>query len=141
MSRIIVLLSVVFVAPVVVTGQPVSFRAPALKAAVEAQLHVTDPTPADMLKLAYLVAAEKHIDDLAGLEFAVNLATLNLIANSISNLSALKGLVNLTRVCLADNAIADGCPEVRIRRGYQILDAARPYSGWNLDDILLYTRP
>ncbi len=92
------------------TGQPVSFRDAGLKAAVEAQLHVTNPTPADMLKLAYLVANARAITDVTGLEYATNLATLNLSTNSISDLSVLKGLVNLTRVYLSENVIADLSP-------------------------------
>lgn len=79
------------------TGQPASFRDPGLKAAIEARLHVANPTPADMPKPGYLVANERAIADLTGLEYATNLATLNLSYNSISDRSALKGLVNLTR--------------------------------------------
>jgi hypothetical protein len=51
MNRIVTLLAAAFADPAAVMGQPVSFRDPGLKAAVEAQLHVTKPTAADMLKL------------------------------------------------------------------------------------------
>lgn len=85
----------------------VTFNDAQLKAAVEAQLHVSNPTPADMLKLTYLVASNRGITDLTGLEGATNLGILNLSQNSIRNLSALAGLVNLTRLYLHENAFSD----------------------------------
>lgn len=92
------------------------------------------------------------------------LATVNLGDNSINNLSPsgirefrLDGtswqrlwqhagrepLTDETWTTVTYNLspLADGKPEVRLRWGYQILDATRPYCGWHFDDILLRGRP
>ena len=37
--------------------------------------------------------------------------------------------------------VADNQPTVYIRWSYQILPAANPYSGWNIDDIQLSANP
>ncbi len=88
MRRAITVLAVLFAGSATVGEQPVSFRDSNLKAAIEAQLHVSNPQPADMLKLVYLVAPDKRISDLTGLEHALSPAMLNLSLNSISDLSA-----------------------------------------------------
>jgi len=74
---------------------PVHFHDPNLKAAVEAQLGVTNPTAADMLLLTGLYADNKGICDLTVLEYATNLDKLWLDANKISDISPLAGLTNL----------------------------------------------
>ena len=43
---------------------PVHFTDPALKAAIEEELGVTDPTPTEMMELRRLTAREKGIADL-----------------------------------------------------------------------------
>ena len=48
--------------------EPVDFASANLKAAVEGQLGVSDPTPTDMLKLTFLDANSRTIADLTGLE-------------------------------------------------------------------------
>ena len=78
-----------------------------LKAAIEAQLGVTDPTPEDLLNLTSLSPAPSGISDLSGLECAVNLTWLNLSANQISDLSPLSGLTNLGWVYLGSNQISN----------------------------------
>lgn len=78
-----------------------------LKAAVEAQLGVTNPTANDMLNLTYLYAASSSIVDLTGLEYATNLTTLNLYSNQISDISALVALTNLRVLSLYYNQISD----------------------------------
>ena len=107
MNRIAALLFALMAASAVAADQPVRFSDSGLKAAVEAQLRVSNPTPADMSKLGYLVANERGITDLTGLEQAVNLQTLNLSNNSLTDLSALARLVNLNRLYLEGNAVAD----------------------------------
>jgi len=88
-------------------AEPFHFHDPNLKAAVETQLGVTNPTPSDMLLLTELDAENKGISDLTGLEYAVNLAWLNLKANQLTDLSPLAGLTNLSRLYLSDNQISD----------------------------------
>ncbi len=88
-------------------AQTVVFRDTKFKAAVEAQLHVSNPTSADMRSLGYLVAAGKGITDLTGLEYAVNLNILNLSNNPVTDLSPLSGLTELTRLYLNETGTAD----------------------------------
>ena len=67
--------------------QPVEFRDANLKSAVETELGISDPTPVDMLSLTYLDARKSRIADLGGLEFAINLKSLRLNQNKISEIS------------------------------------------------------
>ena len=78
-----------------------------LKAAVEAALGVTDPTPEDMLALTSLTAENSGITDLTGLEFATNLTSLNLGENQISDISPLAGSTNMIWLNLSMNQISD----------------------------------
>ena len=50
---------------------------------------------------------ESSIQDLTGLEFAINLIELELSRNQISDVSALKNLINLKRLSLGSNRISD----------------------------------
>jgi hypothetical protein len=107
MKRIMVRFLLVLAVSAAAAAQPVTFHDVALKAAVEAQLHVSNPTAADMLRLEYLVAQENGITRLAGLEYAVNLNILNLSNNPLADLSPLSGLTHLTRLYLNESGIAD----------------------------------
>ena len=91
-------------------ADPVAFADVNLKAAVEAQLGITDPTAADMLGLTYLSASFSGVTDLSGLEYAENLTELWLDGNSISDLSPLSGLTALTYLGFWDNNISDLSP-------------------------------
>ena len=99
---------------------PVYFADPILKASVEAQLGVTNPTAADMVFLKELSAAGRGISDLTGLEYATNLARLNLgelyyywvwppeqHTNQIEDITPLSGLTELKSLTLSNNQIAD----------------------------------
>ena len=71
---------------------PVYFPDPNLQAAIEDTLWISDPTPADLLGLTELRAVDKEISDLTGLEHAVNLQTLFLRDNLVSDISVLSVL-------------------------------------------------
>jgi len=86
---------------------PVHFADANLKAAVEAELGITDPTPTDMFALTNLRAYAEGITDSTGLEFATNLTTLNLGDNQLSDISVLSGLTQLTELSLGDNQLSD----------------------------------
>jgi len=99
---------------------PVNFTDPILKALVEAQLGVTNPTVADMVFLKELNAAGRGISDLAGLEYATNLTILNLgefyyywvwppelRTNQIENITPLSDLTRLKSLDLSNNQITD----------------------------------
>ena len=93
---------------------------PNLRAAIETALGKAsgDPiTEAEMAKLTGLGARNANISILTGLEFATNLTELDLAgalvegsvrnSNSVSDLSPLAGLTNLTLLSLANNSISD----------------------------------
>jgi internalin A len=95
-----------FVSPLY-AEDPVYFPDARLKAAVEAALGVTDPTPTEMLGLTTLDADQQEIEGLTGLEYAVNLTWLSLSENQISDVSPLAGLTNLAMLNLYGNLISD----------------------------------
>jgi len=65
-------------------ADPVYFADPNLKAAVEGQLGLVDPTATHMFLLSTLNADNRGITDLTGLEHARFLRTLDLSGNQIS---------------------------------------------------------
>ena len=89
---------------------PVHIPDPGLKAAIEDELQVSDPTPTDMLGLTSLEAQSLKITDLTGLEYAANLQVIRLRFNHISDLDPLGGLNNLTSLSLNDNDVSDVSP-------------------------------
>ena len=64
-------------------------------------------TEANLARLRELRAPSANVADLAGLELAVNLVTLDLSGNEIADVSALSGLDALRTVDLAGNRLAD----------------------------------
>ena len=64
----------------------------------------------DIARLTELVADEKDISDLRGLEYAVKLKRIELRHNAISDLSPLAGLRHLNNIKLYDNRITDISP-------------------------------
>lgn len=95
-------------------NQPVSFADSRLKALVEAELWVWNPTPADMLSLTSLSAHFEGITDLSGLEHAANLQSLDLALNEIGDISPLSRLTNLRSLVLNNNYIGSLAPIVRL---------------------------
>jgi hypothetical protein len=92
-------------------ADPVYFADPKLKAVVERQLWVSDPTAEDMLALTSLPAESQGITDLTGLEYAPNLEKLWIRWNNISDLSPLAGLTNLEFLdAHANDLISDVSP-------------------------------
>ena len=86
---------------------PVRFGDLNLKAAVEAELGKTNPTPTDMLALTTLNAYRRGVTDLKGLEYATNLTRVQLEGNQVSDLSPLFGLIQLTSLDLWGNRVSD----------------------------------
>ena len=109
--------------PLTATAQTVNIPDPNLRAAIEAALGKASGVPitvSDMANLTQLEAPNANINDLTGLEQATNLTRLNLgtestrgddvNSNSISDLSPLAGLTNLTWLRLRNNSISDISP-------------------------------
>jgi hypothetical protein len=89
-------ISLLLVLPSLVQAEePVHFVDAALKAVIEAELWIPDPTPTDMLGLTSLNLSNKGIVSLIGLEYATNLETLWVRWNQIADLSPLSSLIKL----------------------------------------------
>ena len=101
----------------------VSFADPHLEQAVRERLEKPQEeiTATDMELLEELILLGKGVDDLFGLEYAVNLRSLNLRSNAIIDLTPLSGLINLEELNLADNDIENLTP-LRDLTGLKRLD-------------------
>lgn len=86
---------------------PVQFLDANLKAMIEDELWIMDPTPEDMLLLTRLKAFKKGITNLEGLQYARNLESLNLRWNEITDISRLSGLAELSSLNMSQNDIVD----------------------------------
>ncbi|MFH1726781.1 MAG: leucine-rich repeat domain-containing protein [Elusimicrobiota bacterium] len=104
------LAGLLWLAPPAMAEDPVQFADANLKAAVEAALGKSDPTPTDMLSLTNLYAVYGGITALSGLEHATNLTHLQLQYNQIADISALAGMTSLQYLRLDGNLIADISP-------------------------------
>ena len=101
-----------------VPNRTVHFEDPNLKAIVEAELGVLDPTVCDMLSLESLGGPGwwwgwwgfDHIYDLTGLEFAENLDTLVLYNGAVSDLSPIENLSELRVLVVENHEISDLSP-------------------------------
>ena len=89
---------------------PVNIPDANLKAAIEAELGISDPTAADMLGMTQLMVEWSNVSDVTGLEHATDLIGLSLAGNQISDLSPLSGLTNLLWLYLPWNQISDLSP-------------------------------
>ena len=74
------------------------------------EVEVPPITIEEMETLTRLHAVRAAIQDLTGLEFAINLVELNFTDNIVTDLSPLKGLTRLERLILANNVITDLSP-------------------------------
>ena len=104
---VLTLFGLLALSKVAIAEEPVYFPDANLKAAVERELGMPDPTPIDMLLLTSLDARSSEIIDLTGIEYASNLTSLDLRSNQISDISGLSGLANLTELLLHDNQISN----------------------------------
>lgn len=95
------------VASMAAAEEPVYFEDASLKAAIEDELWVFDPTPTDMLGLTSLALGQGDIASLVGLEHAVNLQTLQITHNRLTDISPLANLSNIERLVLNNNRISD----------------------------------
>ncbi len=94
---------------------PVYFADARLKSAVEEALWITNPTPTDMLGLTELRcinhgSSDAGITVLTGLECAVNLQSLNIRSNQVSDVSPLAGLTGLQTLSLCRNRLSSVSP-------------------------------
>ena len=86
---------------------------PNLERAIREALTLPDATPITQLamwRLDKLTAIESQIENITGLEYAINLKSLALPVNNIQDITPLAGLVNLQSLRLRDNPIEDLSP-------------------------------
>ena len=84
-----------------------------LRAAVRAELQLEEGYPLTqqlMQRLTSLIAFERSVNDLTGLEHATQLTELYLNQHDVSDLTPLQNLTNLTELWLQDNIISDLTP-------------------------------
>ncbi|MFJ5762416.1 leucine-rich repeat domain-containing protein [Neobacillus sp. NPDC093182] len=95
--------------PPVPEGEVISFKDPALEEAVRDALHIysRDLYESDMTILISLDASDRGIEELEGLELAVNLQELLLDSNAIRNFEPIAGLSNLVHLSLSNNKLSD----------------------------------
>ena len=96
--------------PVAIPGAVVHIPDPNLRAAIAESLGKSPNAPItveEMERLGRLVALNRGIHDLTGLQFATNLSRLFLRDNQISNLSPIAGLIRLRILALTYNPISD----------------------------------
>ena len=87
-----------------------NFTDPNLRAAIEAELGKAAGdtiTAVEMAELNRLVARDRNIQNLTGLQLAINLNHLSLSGNQISDLSPIMGLTKLKKLWLNGNPVSD----------------------------------
>ncbi|MRH41200.1 DUF11 domain-containing protein [Aquibacillus halophilus] len=92
-----------------VLGEVVEIADSNLEQAIREELgiYLRDLTNGDLEQLTTLNAPERQINDLSGIENAVNLVNLNLFKNNITDISLLSELTALDELVLWDNQIED----------------------------------
>ena len=109
----LLLCTLLFLIPVITLAQTVNVPDAGLRQAINEALGKTPNAPItadEMATLRELHAVSVNIQNLAGLEAAVNLERLNLNNNLISDISPLARLTKLRRLDLEDNTISDLSP-------------------------------
>ncbi len=110
---IVTLCTALFLMPLLVSAQTVNVPDANLRAAINETLGKANNaqiTADEMARLRELRAVSLDIKNLGGLGAAVNLERLNLNNNSIADLSPLRGLLKLRRLDLEENRIKDLSP-------------------------------
>ena len=90
---------------------------PNLKGAIQDALFVPNEVPltrGQMLQLTQLRAVDSYITDLTGLEYAINLKSLNLGRNQIHDIRPLESLINLAGLSLFNNEVQDIIPLINL---------------------------
>ena len=99
------LLALSFVTCLEAAELPVDFADVKLKTAIEDELWIDDPTPTDMLDLIALRCVGQGIESISGLEYALNINSLNLRYNHVDDVSPLAYCTQLEFLNLSENLI------------------------------------
>ena len=120
-----------------VAGDAVDIRDPNLRAAIETALGKASGatiTATEMATLTDLEARDANIRVLTGLEFATNLTRLYLYGNSLSDISPVAGLTNLTSLNLGARNLGNSLSDISPVAGLTNLTGLFLY-GNSLSDI------
>ena len=105
-------------------------------------------TVEEMERLGKLDVENRGIQDLTGLQFAINLNELDLWNNQVSDLSPIAGLINLRDLALKRNPVSDLSPLrgiknlTRLGFGYTLVSDLLPLTGLiNLRDLNFHDIP
>ena len=112
-SRLLILSVVAILLSPHVSAQIVEIPDPNLRQAIRERLELPDEAPItqlEMLRLTKLNAKEAQIENITGLEYAINLKSLVLSTNNIQNITPLAGLINLDSLTLQNTPITDLAP-------------------------------
>ncbi len=133
-----------------VEGEEVSFADENLEQVIRETLGIysRNITTVDLEELTYLYADSLQIQDLSGIEFAVNLVGLYLYDNEITDISPLSNLTSLEDLVLWRNNIVDITPLSNLTQlthldldDNQIVDITALGLLTNLRDLWLYNNP
>ena len=119
------------------SAQVVEIPDPNLRQAVRGALELPDQTPItqqEMLRLTWLPTHDKGIIDLAGLEHATNLQSLDLGGNQITDIRPLANLIQLTWLSLWNNHVEDITPLANLTK-LKTLDLSYNYSIESLEPL------
>ena len=134
----------------VVEGEDVAFTDANLEQVIRETLGIysRNLTTADLEELTYLYADSQQIQDLTGLEYAVNLTGLSLYNNEIVDISPLSNLTSLESLVLWRNNIVDVTPLSNLTQlmyldldDNDIVDVTPLASLTNLRDLWLHNNP
>ena len=111
---------------------------PNLRQAIREALSLPDGVPLtqlEMLRLTELIALERNITDLTGLQYATNLEDLKLWSNQIQDLTPLANLTKLEQLALWRNEIQDLTPLANLTKlgdldlAYNAVESVEPLAG------------
>ena len=111
---------------------------PNLRQAIREALSLPDGVPLtqlEMLRLMELIALERNITDLTGLQYATNLEVLRLWSNQIQDLTPLANLTKLELLALWRNEIQDLTPLANLTKlrelnlAYNAVESVEPLAG------------
>ena len=115
--RLLILVSITLCLPLF--AQQVEIPNPNLRAAIHEALNLPDGVPitqAAMRRLTKLESPGKQIQDLSGLEHAVNITWIDFRDNQITDLSPLTSLTRLEVLIMGENPISDLSPLAKLTR-------------------------
>lgn len=94
---------------IIMPNTAIEFEDKKFEKAVKSALNISKETltTADVAKLTSLVVKESDIKSLKGIQYLINLNTLDIQKNNVGDISLLSGLIKLEKLNFSDNKIKD----------------------------------